>query len=86
MYLFKTKGTCSKQITFVVNSEKKVKNISYEGGCTGNLKILSELLDGMEVDQVIKKLEGTKCKNKNTSCPDQLAKALKIYKKRTEGD
>lgn len=80
MYLYKTNGTCSKQITFEVNSNHKISNISYEGGCEGNLIVLSKLLEGMHIDDVIQKIEGIKCSNRTTSCPDQLAKALKIYK------
>lgn len=81
MYLYKTNGTCSKQVTFEVDLNNKISNISYEGGCEGNLIVLSKLLEGMDIDEVIEKIEGIKCSNRNTSCPDQLAKALKIYKK-----
>lgn len=86
MYLFKTHGTCSKQITFEVDSQNKVRNIAYEGGCSGNLKILGQLLEGKTVDEVINRLEGLKCDNRDTSCPDQLARALRIYKKQIKSN
>lgn len=82
MYLYKTNGTCSKQITFDVRNGK-VTNIAYKGGCNGNLTVLSHLIEGMEIDKVIKDFEGIKCSNRNTSCPDQLAQALKLYKKKS---
>ncbi|MCG8482324.1 MAG: TIGR03905 family TSCPD domain-containing protein [Clostridia bacterium] len=81
MYLFKTTGTCSKQITFDVR-HGKVMNINFQGGCHGNLKVLSQLFEGKDIDEVINTLEGTLCGNKGTSCTDQLAKALILYKKK----
>ncbi|MEE1002856.1 MAG: TIGR03905 family TSCPD domain-containing protein [Acutalibacteraceae bacterium] len=78
-YTYKTQGTCSREISFEVE-DGKVKNVSFFGGCNGNLKGIGSLVEGMEVDEVIKKLEGIKCGFKQTSCPDQLAKALKEIK------
>ena len=78
-YTYKTQGTCSREISFEVENGK-VKNVSFFGGCNGNLKGIGSLVEGMEVDEVIKKLEGIKCGFKQTSCPDQLAKALKEIK------
>lgn len=78
-YTYKTSGTCSREISFEVE-DGKVKNVSFYGGCNGNLKGIGSLVEGMEVDEVIKKLEGIKCGFKQTSCPDQLAKALKEIK------
>ena len=75
---YKTKGTCSTNIHFEVE-DGKVKNVSFTGGCNGNLKGISALVEGMKVEDVIDKLEGTTCSFKPTSCPDQLAKALKYY-------
>ncbi len=75
---YKTKGTCSTNIHFEVE-DGKVKNVSFTGGCNGNLKGISALVEGMKVEDVINKLEGTRCGFKSTSCPDQLAKALKNY-------
>ena len=77
---YKTNGTCSREIQFdveEVNGEKIVKNVKFIGGCNGNLKGIGKLVDGMKVDEVIRRLEGTTCGMKETSCPDQLAKALK---------
>ena len=73
---YKTKGTCSTNIHFEVE-DGKVKNVSFTGGCNGNLKGISALVEGMKVEDVIDKLEGTTCSFKPTSCPDQLSKALK---------
>lgn len=75
---YKTKGTCSTNIHFEVE-DGKVKNVSFTGGCNGNLKGISALVEGMKVEDVIDKLEGTTCSFKPTSCPDQLAKTLKNY-------
>ena len=73
---YKTKGTCSQKIFFEIE-EGKLKNVEYMGGCNGNLKGISSLVEGMDIDEVIARLEGTTCGMKATSCPDQLAKALK---------
>lgn len=75
-YEYKTKGTCSQRIFFEVE-DGKVKNVSFVGGCNGNLKGIGALVEGMDVDAVIARLEGIHCGMKNTSCPDQLATALK---------
>ncbi len=75
-YQYKTSGTCSRSIDFeVVNGV--VKNIRFHGGCDGNLKGISAIVDGMKVEDVISRLEGIRCGFKSTSCPDQLAKALR---------
>ena len=76
---YQTKGTCSRTILFEIE-DNKVKNVQYIGGCNGNLKGIGSLVEGMDVDEVISRLEGTTCGPKNTSCPDQLAQALKIAK------
>ena len=75
---YKTKGTCSQAIDFDIE-DGKVYNVKFYGGCNGNLKGIGSLVEGMEVAEVIKRLEGTTCGFKNTSCPDQLAKALKEH-------
>ena len=75
-YTYKTKGTCAREISFEVE-DGKIKNVSFFGGCNGNLQGIGALVEGMEFDEVIDKLEGIKCGFKPTSCPDQLAKALK---------
>ena len=78
-YQYKTKGTCSQQILFEIE-DNKLTNVQYIGGCNGNLKGIAALVEGMDVDEVIARLEGTKCGMKDTSCPDQLARALKEAK------
>lgn len=75
-YEYNTKGTCSRQILFEIE-DGKVKNVQYIGGCNGNLKGIGALVDGMDAKEVISRLEGTACGMKATSCPDQLAQALK---------
>ena len=75
-YTYKTKGTCSREINFEVENGK-VKNVQFIGGCNGNLKGIGALVEGMDVEDVIARVEGIHCGMKATSCPDQLAKALK---------
>lgn len=76
-YDYKTKGTCSARIIFEVE-DNKVKDVQFVGGCNGNLKGIGALVEGMDIDEVISRLEGIKCGMKSTSCPDQLAQALKV--------
>ena len=78
-YTYKTKGTCSQMISFEVN-EGKVSNVKFLGGCNGNLKGIGALVEGMDIDDVIARVEGICCGPKATSCPDQLAQALKAAK------
>ena len=78
-FTYKTKGTCSQMIHFNVE-EGKLKNVQFLGGCNGNLKGIGSLVEGMDIDEVISRLEGTTCGMKATSCPDQLAQALKAAK------
>jgi len=75
-FSYKTRGTCSQQITFEIK-ENKLYNVRFYGGCNGNLKGISALVEGMDVDEVIRRVEGVRCGLKSTSCPDQLAQALK---------
>ena len=75
MYEYKTRGTCSQRILFDVE-EGKVKNVQFIGGCNGNLKGIAALVEGMDVDAVIERVQGITCNMKPTSCPDQLAQAL----------
>ena len=79
MYQYKTKGTCSQMICFDVENNK-VKNVQFFGGCNGNLKGIAALVEGMDIDEVIARVEGVKCGMKSTYCPDQLAQALKAAK------
>ncbi len=76
---YKTSGVCSRTITAEIE-DGIVKNVYFEGGCNGNTKGISALVEGMKVEDVIKRLEGIKCGFKGTSCPDQLANALKSFK------
>ena len=78
-YTYKTKGTCSREINFEVENGK-VKNVQFIGGCNGNLKGIAALVEGMDIDDVIARVEGVTCGPKATSCPDQLAQALKEAK------
>lgn len=74
--VYKPKGVCSQLMTIDVE-EGRILNVAVKGGCSGNLQGISKLLVGMQVSEAIAKLEGIRCGYKNTSCPDQLAKALK---------
>jgi len=77
---YTTKGVCSRKI-YVTVDDNVVKEVKFEGGCAGNTKGVAALSVGMTVDEVVDRLEGIRCNFKPTSCPDQLAKALKEYKK-----
>ena len=74
-YNYNTNGVCSRQISFDIENGK-IKNVSFVGGCNGNLKGISALVEGADANEIIKRLRGTKCGMKNTSCPDQLAAAI----------
>ena len=76
---YKTTGTCSREISFEIE-DGKVKNVQFYGGCNGNLKGIGALVEGMQMDEVISRIEGIRCGSKTTSCPDQLAQALKAAK------
>ena len=73
---YRTKGVCSQSIHFDIE-DNKIHNVSFVGGCNGNLQGISHLVEGMDVDEAISRLEGIQCGFKKTSCPDQLAQALK---------
>lgn len=75
-YTYKTSGTCSQQIIFDIE-EGKIYNLHFIGGCNGNLQGIGKLVEGMNVDEVIARVEGISCGGRPTSCPDQLAQALK---------
>ncbi len=74
-YNYKTSGVCSRGISFDVE-DGIIKNVRFDGGCNGNTKGISALVEGMKVEDVIARCKGIKCGYKQTSCPDQLAKAL----------
>lgn len=76
MYTYKTKGTCSQSIAFDIE-DGKVRNVKFTGGCHGNTQGIAKLAEGMDAREVIARLEGTNCGGRGTSCPDQLARALK---------
>ena len=73
---YQTHGVCSKNISFDIKNGK-VYNVHFTGGCNGNLQGIGKLVEGMPVEEVITRVEGIKCGPKATSCPDQLAQALK---------
>ena len=75
---YKTKGTCSREISFDV-VDNKVTNVRFLGGCSGNTQGVAALVEGMDVNEAIKRMDGLDCAGRGTSCPDQLAKALKLY-------
>ena len=75
-FTYKTRGTCSQQIRFDLE-DGVVKNVEFLGGCNGNLQGISALVEGMKAEDAIQKLSGIRCGFKSTSCPDQLARALK---------
>ena len=74
-YTYKTRGVCAVKIEFDLDGDV-VRNIRFLGGCDGNLKAISKLVDGMTVDQIESKLRGNTCGRKPTSCADQLARAI----------
>ena len=76
MMNYKTQGVCSRAIHFDV-VDNKVTNVAFEGGCSGNTQGVARLVEGMKVDDAIARMEGIRCGAKSTSCPDQLAQALK---------
>ena len=75
-YRYKTRGVCSSEILLELDGDV-VKSAKFTGGCNGNLQGIGKLVEGMDAQEVIARLEGTRCGFKSTSCPDQLAKALK---------
>lgn len=75
-YVYKTHGTCSKQISVELDGNI-IKKVEFLGGCNGNLNGISSLVVGMPIEQVIERFSGTTCGTRSTSCPDQLAVALK---------
>ena len=75
-YSYKTQGVCSYEISFDIEGDI-ISKIEFTGGCSGNLKAISKLLEGAKADHIISTLEGNTCGFKNTSCADQLARAVK---------
>lgn len=77
--IYKTSGTCCSEINLEIENNI-IKSVDFKGGCNGNLQGIAALVVGMDKEEVIQKLEGIKCGFKSTSCPDQLAKALKEWR------
>ena len=76
---YTTHGVCSRAISFEVK-DNKVTDVHFVGGCSGNTQGVARLIDGMDIDEAISRIEGIQCGFRPTSCPDQLAQALKEYK------
>ncbi|MBR5655504.1 MAG: TIGR03905 family TSCPD domain-containing protein [Prevotella sp.] len=77
---YETSGTCSRLIDVTADENNIIQQVFFLGGCNGNLQGISSLIRGQHIDDVISKIEGIRCGSKDTSCPDQLAKALKQLK------
>ena len=73
------RGVCARKIDIELDGNI-IKKVKFSGGCAGNTQGVAKLLEGMSIDQAIERLEGIRCGFKATSCPDQLAQALKQYK------
>lgn len=78
-FTYKTRGTCSRQIDITMDGDI-IQEVKFHGGCNGNLKGISSLVKGMSADEIIKRFDGIECGMRSTSCPDQLAQALKQIK------
>lgn len=78
---YKTQGTCSQLIDVTVDDDGVIQQVFFWGGCHGNLQAVCRLVTGQKIDDVINKLNGIRCGNKSTSCPDQLCRALETLKK-----
>ena len=76
-YTYYTQGTCSSQIDFDIDEQGILRDVQFYGGCHGNLQGISTLVRGMKAEDIMGKLQGIRCGYKNTSCPDQLATALR---------
>ena len=76
-YTYYTQGTCSSQIDFELDEQGIIKDVQFMGGCHGNLQGIAVLVQGMKATEAMSKLQGIRCGYKNTSCPDQLANALR---------
>ncbi len=80
-YQYRTQGTCSEMIEFEI-VDGKLHNVQFYGGCHGNLQGIGKLVEGMDANEVIAKLGGIRCGYKDTSCPDQLSKAIGVALKK----
>ena len=75
--VYRTRGTCASKIDLNIDADHTIRSVLFTGGCNGNLQGISKLVVGRKAEEVIDALEGTRCGFKNTSCPDQLAHALR---------
>ena len=79
MNTYKTRGVCSREIRFDIDGNT-IKTVQFVGGCSGNTQRVARLIEGMDIDEAIQRIDGIDCGGRGTSCPDQLARALKEYK------
>lgn len=79
---YRTRGTCSSAIHIEVDDQDRITECAFTGGCMGNTQGVAKLVIGRNIDEVIGLLKGTQCGFRGTSCPDQLARALEVYKAR----
>ena len=79
-YEYYPSGVCSRKYTIDIDENNNIVSLEVEGGCNGNLKGISRIVKGMNIDQVIDAFNGVDCKGRGTSCPDQISKALLAYK------
>ena len=77
-YRYTPRGVCSRDISIEVAEDGTIRHVEFVGGCHGNLQGISRLVEGMPVEEAIRRLDGIRCGGKPTSCPDQLAQALKV--------
>ena len=85
MFTYTAKGTCSRQILFDVDENNKMHNVRFIGGCGGNLQGIARLVEGKDIDEIQTLLAGIRCRN-NTSCPDQLSRAIADYKAKRQNN
>ncbi len=78
-YEYVPKGVCSTKMIFEINEDNTIESLQVERGCNGNLKGIAALVKGQNIEEVANRLDGIQCGMKNTSCPDQIAKALRAY-------
>lgn len=83
---YETHGTCSRMIDVTCDENNIIQQVFFLGGCNGNLQGIGQLVKGQHIDDVIHKINGIRCGTKNTSCPDQLCRALEILKEKTVDD
>ena len=78
-YTYTPRGVCSKKITVELSDNGVVENVSFQGGCNGNTQGVAALVKGMKAEEAISRMKGIDCNGRGTSCPDQLAKAIRAY-------